>query len=273
MPAPALPGPVVDAAWLAEQLANPLVVVLDASWHMPTSGRDARAEWQAERIPGAWHFDYDHALADQASPLPRMLPPPEQFTAGVQALGVNADSIVIVYDTNGNFSAPRAWWMFRAMGHDAVALLDGGLPAWQAAGHAVETSAPVPPEPGDFQASLRPGRFVSSDDVLARHDDGTTAILDARSAPRFDGGHIPGSANLPYADLLADGRFKPLDDIKTRFDEVLDPDRPLICSCGSGVTACVVALGAAMIGHEAISVYDGSWTEWGARDDLPKATS
>lgn len=276
-----LPDSLVSAAWLQRHLEHPQLVLFDASWHMPATGRDAAAEWRAERIPGARFFDFDGRICDPQSKLPHMLPDAESFTREMRALGLNADSRVVVYDSMGMFSSPRAWWMLSVMGCASLALLDGGLPAWKAAGYAVEGDVDSPAfEPGDFSAQLDASRVADAAAVLAALDDATSCVLDARPANRFSGaaeepraglrrGHMPGAINLPFADLFDAGLFKSDAELADILGPLIAGRKQCICSCGSGVTACILAFALQRVGFERVAVYDGSWCEWGLPGDLP----
>ncbi len=273
----------VDTEWLAARLEAPDIVVVDGSWHLPTAGRDAHAEYLEAHIPGAIFFDIDD-IADKSTNLPHMLPSPEAFASRMRKLGVGDGKRVVVYDSVGLFSAPRVWWTFRVMGHNDVVVLDGGLPKWQAEGRPVE-SGPVRQQERHFTARRHAGMVADLDDVRRAVASGEAEIVDARSAERFEGrapeprpglksGHIPGSRNLPYSRLLTpDGRLKPREELEAAFAEArLDLSRPLITSCGSGVSAAILSLALAELGHRRTALYDGSWAEWGGRDDTPIAT-
>ena len=275
---------IVSTAWLAKELGAPDLRVVDASWYLPQQKRDAKAEYAAQHIPGAVYFDID-LISDSSIPLPHMLPSPEQFARQVGELGIGDGDRVVCYDGMGLFSAARAWWMLRVMGHTNVAVLDGGLPKWLAEKHPVEAGS-AQPQPRRF--TPRPDkRLIRSieqvRDNLNTHRD---QVLDARARGRFKGtepeprpgvrsGHIPGAANLPYNELLdpKTGTILPKDQLIARFEaEGIDLSKPVVTSCGSGVTASALALGLYLIGRTDTAVYDGSWSEWGARTDTPVET-
>ncbi len=269
-----LPSSLVSVEWLDENIDNPDFILLDASWHMPAEKRDGQAEYLEQRLLGARFFDFDGSVADQDSSLPHMLPSAELFTEEAQRLGINQDSLIVVYDSMGLRSSARVWWMFRAMGHQNVAVLDGGLPAWVAAGHACETGEVSSSELGDFTAELQSNLVKSREQVEESIENLHITIVDARSQGRFDatapepradlrGGHIPGSSCLPFELLVDDGQMISQSQIESLFEERVDGDQEMIFSCGSGVTAAILALAAELVGRTDYAVYDGSWSEWG----------
>lgn len=276
-----VPAAVVDVAWLAENLAAPNLIVLDASIPPVVPGmKSVNADGPFKAIPGARRFDYDKDVCKPDTSLPHMLPSPELFEQKVRALGVNADSALVVYDDCGMYASPRAWWMFRAMGHDNVAVLSGGLPAWIAAGRPLAGALVDEAEPGNFASEFRPHLVSDYRAVLEALSDDSRRVLDARSAGRFQGvdpeprpglrgGHMPNAGNLPFLRLLENGSMKPPEELREIFAEFGAPGRRLISSCGTGITACVIALAAHEAGLDDVSVYDGSWVEWGTPGHLP----
>ena len=278
------PGPVVSTQWLADNLEDRNVCVVDATVHLPDTGRDAQAEYLAEHIPGALFFDLAR-IADPDNPLPRKFPPRERFATEVGALGIDNSTHVIAYDTPGLYSAARVWWLFRHYGYDQVSILDGGLKAWKAENRPVESGA-VQRAPTTFVPGTERNLFASWRDVLRASDEGGAQILDARTPGRFSGaevdrypgarpGHIPGSRNLYWADLLDPQTRKllPVASIRERFEQAgMTANEPMVLSCGSGLTACILALGLHVTGRDGWQVYDGSWDEWGRRADLPVET-
>ncbi|HHX91426.1 MAG TPA: 3-mercaptopyruvate sulfurtransferase [Paracoccus sp.] len=273
------PKTLVSTDWLAAHLGDPDLRILDGSWYMPDSGRDPRAEYEAGHIPGTRFFDIDE-ISDQRSALPHMAPPPEKFISRMRAMGVGDGHQVVVYDGAGLFSAARVWWLFKLMGKSDVAVLDGGLPKWKAEGRALED---LPPVVRDRHITVQRQSHLLRDvaQVAAAAKLGDWQIVDARAAARFRGdapesrpglraGHIPGALNLPFSELLnADGTMKTLPALKAAFEAAgVDLARPVITSCGSGVTATVLSLALERLGHSRHALYDGSWSEWGMYPDL-----
>jgi thiosulfate/3-mercaptopyruvate sulfurtransferase len=279
---------VVSIEWLQKNICHPDLIVFDASWHMPATGRNGKSEWQAERIPSSRFFDFDQSIcADILSnkkELPHMMCDENHFTESLQALGLNQDSAVVIYDSLGVFTSPRAWWMFKAMGFSNCAILDGGLPAWKSGGYDVNEEVPTEEyETGDFIARELLGQFCDASRVLEAINEQSTSILDARPAARFNGeveepraglrkGHMPNAKNLPFPSLIENGCLKSVSELKLIFEEMVSSNNNIVCSCGSGVTACIIALAATVAGYEDISVYDGSWSEWGLPGELPVVT-
>jgi thiosulfate/3-mercaptopyruvate sulfurtransferase len=278
------PDPLLPPEWLKDRLAAPDIRILDATWFLPTEPYNAREEYKRAHIPGAVFFDIDE-IADTDNPLPHMLPSPEKFSSRMRKLGVGDGAQVIVYDARGLFSAARVWWMFRVMGHDDVFVLDGGLPAWIASGGEVEDGPSVPRQERHFTARYHGDLVRGLADMRVAVETGAAQILDARPRGRFEGlepeprpnlrgGRMPGALNLPPALLFEkDGRMKSRAALAQIFAEAgLESGKPVICTCGSGVSAATLALALARIGRWEVPVYDGSWAEWGGRPDTPVAT-
>ena len=276
--APARSSHLVETDWLADHLDAPDLVVLDGSWHLPTAGQNARAEYEEEHIPGALFFDIDE-ISDETSSLPHMLPSTVKFASRMKRMGIGDGMRIVVYDSVGMFSAARVWWTFRVMGHEDVAVLNGGLPKWKAEGRPV-TSEPTPPRSQrHFTPRLNASLVRDLQDVKRIIESGSAQIADARSPGRFAGaepeprpglrsGHIPGSRNVPYSRLLnPDGTLKSPAELHRVFTEAgIDPMKPVVTTCGSGVTAAILSLGLALIGQPDSGLYDGSWSEWGRED-------
>jgi thiosulfate/3-mercaptopyruvate sulfurtransferase len=271
--------PLITPAGLAAVLDDPQTVVLDATYYLPNENQDARALFSQAHIPGARFFDVDK-IADASAGLPHMLPSPDDFAAAVGALGISNASKIYVYDQRGIFSSARAWWMFRVFGHGAVAVLDGGLPAWREAGYPVSAkTAAFEPKIFNARYHARMVRDVAA--MLANLTSKAELVLDARSAGRFDGsvpeprpgmksGHIPGAKSLPFSTLLEDGKMRSPAALREIFSKLgVTPSSNIVTSCGSGVTAAVVTLALVVAGLPEGAIYDGSWSEWGSRADLP----
>jgi thiosulfate/3-mercaptopyruvate sulfurtransferase len=275
---------IVSTEWLATHLDDPDLVVFDATKYLPNEALDGRTEFVKAHIPGARFFDIDD-IADRDTDLPHMIPTAGRFAKLVEELGVSNRSMVVFYDQKGLASASRGWWMMGVFGHDRAAVLDGGLPKWRAEGKPLETGAATPPAHGTFRPDFRAMRVRGIGDMLANLETGEALVLDARAAGRFTAevpeprpgmrsGHIPGSRNLPYTQLLApDQTLLPPDQLKTKLAEAgVDGSRAVVTSCGSGVTATILTLALVQAGFPPGAVYDGSWTEWGGRADTPVET-
>ena len=270
----------VSTEWLAEHLGEPDLVVVDVSWHMPATGRKGTEEFRQAHIPGARFLDIDE-VSDRTHPAPHMLPRAEAFGGAMERLGIGSDDRIVVYDNSPVRNAARGWFMLRHFGARNVAILDGGFQKWLVEGRATESGEPAPRQ-ASFKAQENRAQIVTKQDVLAGTGD---PLIDARGRGRFEGaeadpragvepGHIPGARNLPFATLYRDdGTFKPVAELKRPFGEAgIDPMRPFIASCGSGVTANSLLFAAHLIGNDATRLYDGSWSEWGADPATPKAT-
>ncbi len=274
-------GPLVTTDWLAGELGKTDLMVFDATKYLPNENRDGKAEYLTAHIPGARYFDIDE-VADQDSDLPHMVPTPGRFAKLLGGMGVGNATRVVFYDQKGLASAARGWWLMSLFGHDNAAVLDGGLPKWVREQRPTQSGQPAAPTSVDFRPDYRPTRLRGVGDLIRNVATQSELVLDARAAGRFTGatpepragmrsGHMPGSANIPYTDLLnTDGTFKPAADLKARFAVAgVDGARPVVTSCGSGVTACILTLGLRLSGLPEGAVYDGSWTEWGGRSDTP----
>jgi thiosulfate/3-mercaptopyruvate sulfurtransferase len=277
-------GPLVTTQWLADEIGKPDLAIFDATKYLPNEDKDGRTEFLKAHIPGARYFDIDE-VADPDTDLPHMVPSPGRFGKLMGAMGISNSSRLVFYDQKGLASSARGWWLMGLFGHDQAAVLDGGLPKWIREGRATEAGSPSVPTPTSFLPEYRATRLRGVGDVMRNVASQSELVLDARAAGRFTGatpepragmrsGHIPGSENVPYTDLLnADGTFRSNTELKARFTKAgVDGSLPVITSCGSGVTACILTLGLRLAGLPEGAVYDGSWTEWGGRSDTPVET-
>jgi thiosulfate/3-mercaptopyruvate sulfurtransferase len=273
---------VVSAEWLEAELGAGDLKIVDASFYLPAQNRNADDEYAAGHIPGAVRFDHDR-IADHSTGLPHMVPPPEVFAEAVGKLGISENDRIVVYDGPGIFSAPRGWWLFRIMGAKQVFVLDGGLDGWKAEGRALESESPAP-SAATFKPDLRLDKVIDFHEMLSIVVDGKRQIADARSAGRFTAseletrpglrsGHMPGARSLPSGTFSVNGKLRSLPELRQAIeDSGIDFGRPIVTSCGSGITAAIITLALESLGHEDNVLYDGSWTEWGARDDAPVVT-
>lgn len=273
---------VVSADWVEKQLGAPEFRIVDASWYLPAQNRNGAAEYAAGHIPGAVFFDQD-AIADHTSGLPHTIPSPEFFAAEMGKLGISATDTIVVYDGPGIFTAPRVWWLLRTMGAKSVFVMEGGIDGWKKEGRPLQTDLPEP-APAVFHTNFNPYAVTSFEEMRGIVTTGARQIADARGPGRFTGeeaepragmrsGHMPGARNMPAGSFSADGRFKDLAELRRLFaDAGIDLDKPVVTSCGSGLTAAIITLALHSLGHEDNTLYDGSWSQWGGRDDTPVAT-
>ena len=273
---------VVSADWLQQRLTDPSVKVVDAAWYLPAQKRDPKAEYVAGHIPGAVFYDQD-AITDLTSGLPHTIPSPESFAESVGKLGISENDTIVVYDGPGIFTAPRVWWLLRSMGAKSVFVLDGGIDGWKAEGRPVTTDVPQP-TPATFHPQFNAEAVTSFAQMCDIVETGSRQIADARGAARFTGeeaepragmrsGHMPGAKSLPSGVFSTGGKLKSLDALRETIEAVgIDLDKPVVTSCGSGVTAAIIMLALQSLGHTDNTLYDGSWSEWGSRADTPVVT-
>ena len=277
-----IPSALISVDWLNEHLDDDRLIVMDASVPPVVPGFfSINTEGNFSAIPGSRRFDYDQKICKPDSSLPHMMPSVDLFQEEVRKLGVNDDSVIVFYDDVGIYASPRAWWMMKSLGLKQVAVLDGGLPAWKKAGLPVVDILSESESVGSFSASSTEDKlFCDFNDVLNSLNDPSSCIVDARSSARFYGtapeprpgvrsGHMPGAKNLPFAQVLSEGRMKPVEELKQLFEPISNREQRVITSCGSGITACVLTLAAYLADYNNLSVYDGSWAEWGAPSKLP----
>lgn len=280
------PEALVSTEWLAEHISDPDVKVLDCTWHHPSTKLDGRTQYRGRHLPGSVHFDIDH-FADKSNPLPHMLPSEADFSNRAGLLGISNEQHIIVYDRLcGGAAAARAWWLFRSFGHHNVSMLNGGFGKWTKEKLPTEMS-PVRPEPKKFSAVLDPALARSLSDMKANLVSSAEQVIDARGPGKYDGtqedvfsfkklGHIPNAINVPWADLIEQesGTFIPAEELKARFVSAgIDPSKPIVTTCASGILSCVAALGLYLLGDKKVAVYDGSWAEWSLDDDAPTAAA
>ncbi len=273
---------VVSSEWLQKELGSPDLKVVDAAFYLPAHNRDANAEYAAGHIPGAVRFDHDE-VADHSTGLPHMVPTPEVFAEAVGKLGISENDRIVIYDGPGIFSAPRGWWLFRIMGAKNVFVLDGGIDGWKAEGRPIESTLPTP-APAKFKTDFRIDKVIDFHSMLSIVVEGSRQVADARPAGRFTGaepepragmrsGHMPGAYSLPSGTFSVGGKLRPLSELKKAIEDAgIDLGKPVVTSCGSGITAAIITLALESLGHEDNALYDGAWTEWGAKPDTPIVT-
>lgn len=273
---------VVSSEWLHAELGSPDLKILDASFYLPAQNRNADAEYAAGHIPGAIRFDHDK-VADHSTGLPHMVPTPDVFADAVGLMGISENDRIVVYDGPGIFSAPRGWWLFRIMGARQVFVLDGGIDGWKAEGRPLETDIPSP-TPVSFNTDFQVEKVIDFQSMLSIVSDSTRQIADARPGGRFTGtepepragmrsGHMPGAVSLPSGTFSVNGKLRPLSELRQAIEDAgIDFGQPVVTSCGSGITAAIITLALESLGHEDNALYDGSWTEWGSRQDTPVVT-
>lgn len=273
---------IVSPDWVEQRLGSPDIKIVDASWYLPNQNRDGKREFDAAHLPGAVFFDQD-AIADHSTGLPHSVPKPEHFKSEVEALGIGDTDTIIVYDGPGILTAPRVWWLFHLFGAREVYIMDGGVDGWKRDGRPLESTV-LSPIPGTFHLNFSPERITTFEAMRGIVANRTAQIADARGAGRFTGdepepregmrsGHMPGAKSLPSGVFSIDGRFKSLPELRETIEGAgIDLDKPVVTTCGSGVTAAIISLALTSLGHENHTLYDGSWSEWGGRNDTPVET-